>query len=131
MSIRQRAHYRLTTSELAQWLDQQGDDCWWSIDGDPLLTGLVSLPCPSGELAEALRQIRIPLLLQDKDNNSQAAGQSVLAEDLDRLAVTDNQGNRSFLLGWAHAPASDLGWLLVEDRETAQSSSSSSSPTSP
>ena len=130
MSIRQRAHYRLATSELAKWLEQQSDKCWWSVDGDPLLTGLVSFPCPSSELAEAVRHIDIPLLLQDKSDNPQAAGRQITAGDLSRLADTDEQGNRSFLFGWENALADDLGWLLVEDRETAESMSSESSETS-
>ncbi|MCG3147736.1 MAG: hypothetical protein PCFJNLEI_01177 [Verrucomicrobiae bacterium] len=130
MSIQNRAHYKLATAELAKWLETQGDDCWWSVDGDPLLTGLVSFPSPSSELAEALRQINIPLLLQDKNDAAQATGQQITASDLNRLAETDDVGNRSFLLGWENSPADDLGWLLVEDRESARSSSSSSAATS-
>lgn len=130
MSVRQRPHYTLTTAELAKWLDKQGDTCWWSVDGDPLLTGLVSFPSPSGELAEALRQLKTPLFLQDKNDDAQATGQQITASDLDRLAETDAEGNRSFLLAWNESSADDLGWLLVEDRETAQSSSSSAAEAS-
>jgi hypothetical protein len=33
MSLRDEPHYRISSSELAAWLEAQGTDRWWSVDG--------------------------------------------------------------------------------------------------
>ena len=38
-------YYEVPSSELAAWLEQQGKDRWWNVDGDPLLTGEMPFPC--------------------------------------------------------------------------------------
>jgi hypothetical protein len=53
MSLRDEPHYTIASSELASWLEMQGTDRWWSVDGDPLLTGRLSLPCPAAPAGRA------------------------------------------------------------------------------
>lgn len=132
MSIRDDPHYEVSATELAAWVEQQGTDTWWNVDGDPILTGRLSFPCPGDELADELRRINRPLLVQDKRKSPGAAGQQVDRKALDTLA--DSLGNnlristgdqpdwtndRFFYLCWK---GSDEEWLLVEDRETTESS---------
>jgi hypothetical protein len=119
MSVQERSHYVISSSDLAKWLETQGDQHWWSVDGDPLLTGLISFPCPSSELAAELKKLSRNLFLQDKDGK--ASGESISIEKLDQVADHDETQNRLFLFGWEGAPPEDLGWLLVEDRQTAES----------
>ncbi len=122
MSIQDKPHYELPASALATWIEQQGADRWWSVDGDPLLTGLISFPCPGDELAAELRRIDRPLLVFDRTRNPAAKGQVIdagkLDELVDRLGDDSTTANRLLYLSWKH---SDEDWLLVEDRETTES----------
>ena len=63
MSIRDEPFYTLPAGELAAWIEQQGGDTWWNVDGDSILTGKLSLPSPGDELAEEIRRINRLLLL--------------------------------------------------------------------
>jgi hypothetical protein len=131
MSIRDEPHYKIASSELAAWLEQQGTDRWWSVDGDPLLTGRLSFPCPADELATELRRINRTLLVQDPRKPPSGCGEQSVAQDLDKLvtrpwenAQTNGTGpsgmnDRVLCLCWE-----DRGdeWLLVEDEETTVSS---------
>ena len=68
--IRAGPHYEVAAGELAAWLEQQGEDRWWTVDGDPLLTGRLAFPCPADELAPELRKIGRPLLVQAKKDDT-------------------------------------------------------------
>jgi hypothetical protein len=112
MSVKNLPHYTLPAATLADWIDSQPDQ-WWSVDGDPLLTGKVDFPCPGDELAPALRKIGKDLLLYDRTPGSTARGQVVEADRLRELADTDNRRHRkTYLLSWAD---SDIDWLPLED----------------
>jgi hypothetical protein len=131
MSFRDEPHYKISSSELAAWLGGQGADRWWNVDGDPLLTGRLSFPCPADELAAELRRINRTLLVQDRRKTPSGRGEQIAARDLDSLVTRlgDNvQANgtkppwandRLFFLCWE-----DRGdeWLLVEDEETTERS---------
>jgi hypothetical protein len=131
MSLRDESHYRIASSELATWLEAQGVDRWWNVDGDPVLTGRLSLPCPADELAAELRRINRTLLVQDRRKPPTGGGEQIVARDLDGLATRlgDNvqtngakpawANNRLFFLCWE-----DHGdeWMLAEDEETTQRS---------
>lgn len=52
------SYYEISPGLLAEWIENQGADRWWRVDGDPLLTGLLSFPCPGDELADKLRRIQ-------------------------------------------------------------------------
>jgi hypothetical protein len=131
MSLRNGPHYKIAASEVANWLEGQGVDRWWSVDGDPLLTGRLSFPCPADELAAELRRINRILLVQDRRKNPAGAGEQIAARDLDGLVTRlgDNletsgtapawAKDRLFFLCWEDHPDE---WLLVEDDETTQSS---------
>jgi hypothetical protein len=112
MSVRDKPHYTLPASELAAWIERQPDQ-WWSVDGDWRLTGMVDFPCPSDELAPALRQIGKNLLVYDQTPGSEASGENLDVAHLNDLADTKNRRRRrTFLLNWAD---SDEDWLLLDD----------------
>jgi hypothetical protein len=130
MSLRDEPHYRIASSELAAWLVAQGTDRWWSVDGDPLLTGRLDLPCPADELADELLRINQMLLVQDRRQPPLGRGEQIMAGDLDGLASRLGQnlqtngpppwaGNRLFWLCWE---GSADEWMLIEDEETTESS---------
>ena len=129
MSVRDRPHYKIAAGELADWLERQGADRWWNIDGDPVLTGRLSLPCPVDELAPELRRVDRALLVLDNTTDSKAHGESIAATDLDRLArelgkdlglgstIEAWSDDRFFVLAW---DGSDYDWLLLEDHESTK-----------
>ena len=67
-SIQADRHFEIASSELAKWLEEHAPDSWWNIDGDPLLTGRLYIPCPTDELALELRTLNRPLLVLAKDD---------------------------------------------------------------
>jgi hypothetical protein len=131
MSLRDEPHYRISSSGLASWLEAQGTDRWWNVDGDPLLTGRLNFPCPADELADELRRINRMLLVQDRRKPPSGRGEQIVAVDLDGLVTRlgDNvrsngvppawASDRLFFLCWE-----DRGdeWLLAEDEETTERS---------
>jgi hypothetical protein len=132
MSIRDEPFYTLPAGELAAWIEQQGGDTWWNVDGDSILTGILSFPCPGDELADELRRINRLLLVQDPQKRREASGQEVDRTALDGLVdylgknasiAADRKpawtNDRLLYLCWH---GSDAEWLLVEDLETTQNS---------
>jgi hypothetical protein len=120
MSLKDLPHFEVEAKDLAAWLDTQGPTCWWSVDGDPRLTGELSFPCPSDDLAAKLREVDEPLILFDPKERTESLGQRVDIKDLEGLTYTDEEThNRLFRLGWKLAKR-DSDWLLAEDRETAE-----------
>ena len=63
MSLRDKPHYKLPADTIADWIERQPEK-WWSVDGDPLLGSVVDFPCPSDELAPAIRRVCKNLLLR-------------------------------------------------------------------
>ncbi len=112
MSIKVKPHYTLPAAALAEWIENQPDK-WWAVDGDPLLTSLVDFPCPSDELAPAIRKEGKDLLVWDKTPGSTAHGERIGTERLAGLAdFTRRKHQMVFLLAWSD---SDNEWLLRED----------------
>jgi hypothetical protein len=131
MSIRDEPHFRIAPSELAAWLERQGVDRWWNVDGDPLLAGRLSFPCPADELAAELRRVNRPLLVQDRTEARAGRGQQITSHDLDALVTRlgDNVATQGTRLAWMNDRIlflcwQDFGddWLLVEDAETTERS---------
>ncbi len=130
--IRDEPHYEISSAELAAWLDRQGD-AWWSVDGDPLLTGLLAFPSPGDELSDVLRRLNRSLLVQDRRAEPRGKGERIDSTGLDELVTTfanhvhpTNGGekpawvaDRLFFFSWK---GSSGEWMLVEDSETAESS---------
>ena len=128
-SIWEGPHYEIPSTELAIWLEQAGPASWWNVDGDPLLTGRVSFPCPTDELAPELRKIARPLLVQAHDDDPDANGQVIGADQISRVVDTfgsnlqtsglpsDWANNQVFYFCWKGSPHE---WMLAEDRVTAK-----------
>jgi hypothetical protein len=114
MSLTDRAtRYESTAADLAAWLRARGTESWWTVDGDPDLTGAVDFPCTHEELAAELELRGIqPLVLHGPETGLDAP---IGTEEIDRVVSTDRGGNRVLQLSWA-----DSGnvWLLIEDKET-------------
>jgi hypothetical protein len=129
--LRSGPHYEVFSGDLARWLEQQGAERWWNVDGDPLLTGRINFPCPADELATELRKINLPLLVQAKKENTRASGQTVSADELNDIvgrlpqnirfseAKHGAPGGGDLLLYLCWKDSTDE-WLLIEDSETAQ-----------
>jgi hypothetical protein len=132
MSIRDEPHYRISSSELAAWLEAQGEDIWWNVDGDDaLLSGRLRLPAPADELAAKLRKINRTLLVEDQRDTPCGRGETITARDLDGLVTRlgDNiilrkgprplwMSNRTFALAWEGLD--DEWWMLNEDQWLTQ-----------
>jgi hypothetical protein len=120
LPIRQLPHFRLSSVELAKWLDKQPQLSWWSVDGDPVLTQRLDFPCPPDELAAALRRLDRGLLLLDSRSEPRANNELLTAGQVDETAYIDGHDDRVFQLSWEDNP--DVDWILVEDKETGCSS---------
>lgn len=128
---RQDEHvYELPADELATWIEQAGDSSWWSVDGDPLLTGIQSVPCPGSQLAEAIRKVGKALLIAKDDivlEGSAKPSKTAKLSDLDAFAkieknVGDNQKayqNRKLILKWKDQKYPDI-WYILEDKQSAE-----------
>lgn len=124
-------HYELPSAELADWIETQGLDCWWNVDGDPRLTSLVTFPCPGDELVAELRRLNRPLLVQV--DQADAKGEPIDAGRIDgvvsrlRKAFTLRPdapeppwaNDRFLYLCWKGSP---VEWMLVEDSVATQDS---------
>jgi len=118
MSQSQLHHYTIAPDVLADWLEQQGDDRWWLVDGDRFFQGRVSMPCPSGTLAAALRKIQQPLVVIAEQPIPGISKESVSAKDFERFAYrTQGRTDVEFHMAWKGQSGT---WWLVEDTETAQ-----------
>jgi hypothetical protein len=117
MELLQRRSTEISAKELAGWIDEQGGSTYWTVDGDPLLAGRLSLPCPGDELADELRKINTPLLVFDPPGLSHP---SAAPPKLDDLVEREELGTRVLQFQWK---GSDPIWLLIEDEETSESAS--------
>lgn len=102
---------KIHSSELAKWLDIQGDNCWWSVDNENRLMSKLSFPCVSSELAAELRKI-------DRDICVDFSGDpscDLSTCELDELFAVDEKGNRFAAFKWDGDGLK--GWLLTEDRD--------------
>src|SRR5580692_8967189 len=125
MAIQQQPHYVIAASELAVWVEQQGDNTWWAIDGDTYLSSRVPTPCRGDELANVLRRSKRDLLILSRESTGN--GQTITHNDLDR--VVDHLGNNIHLIdpslpkpSWANDrcfwlcwKGEKTEWLLTED----------------
>ena len=125
-AIHEQPHYELASSELATWIEQQGAEKWWAVDGDPYLSSRLPGACRADEVAAVLRRANRPLLVGDPQLRSDARGQTVTAKELTSLtrrgdsAVFDAlslpvprwNDDRHFWLCWK-GEANE--WLLMED----------------
>ena len=129
--IRAGPHFEILSHELAAWLEEQGRERWWNVDGDPLLTGRMTFPCPAEVLASELRKISRPLLVQAKKGDAAAKGQVIGKDKLNEVVghfaenfQVSGEGelprwseDRLFYLCWKGTSSE---WLLAEDSETTE-----------
>ncbi len=83
MGIKDGPHFEIRSDALADWIDRQGEDRWWTVDGDPLLTGRIAFPCPGDELAAELRRINRRLLIRVRNGRPDADGREITSNDVD------------------------------------------------
>ena len=118
MELKQTSYSEVPAEELAKWLDDQGEDIYWTVDGDPELTGRLSVPCPGDELASQIRSIGKTLLVFDPRRESQARRGVIAASELDGFVESEELGTSVLQLCWK---GSETVWLLIEDEETSES----------
>lgn len=99
---------KIHSSELAKWLDAQGDHCWWSVDNEDCLMSILSFPCVSSELAAELRKIDRSIVID-------RPGDLLNYDNVGELFTVDGKGNRFAALKWDGDEYKH--WLLTEDRE--------------
>jgi len=128
-TIQAGPHYELSSSELAKWLEDQAANGWWNVDGDPLLTGRLTFPCPVDELATELRKINRPLYVQARKEDDSADGHLIDAAALNEIVARFSENlhvsgpmpkwadDRLLYLCWQGSPHE---WLLAEDSATAE-----------
>lgn len=130
MTTLQRVSHSISANDLAKWIDQLGADRWWTVDGDPLLTGRVSFPCSGDELAEEIRTVNLPLVVFEETNEVKVTG-PVDTTNLGQLArpawgigsfaeefAAHRARARMLVLAWQRSP--HLEWLLVEVASSAE-----------
>jgi hypothetical protein len=129
--LRAGPHYEISSPELADWLLEQGEEQCWNVDGDPLLTGRMTFPCPAAPLARELRKVNRPLLVRAKKGDAEAKGQPIGKDKLNEVVEhfaenlhvsRDDEmpkwgGDRLLYLCWK---GTSNEWLLAEDSETTE-----------
>ena len=114
--IAESPHYLVQAFNLASWIEDQGDETWWRVDGDPLLMSRVAFPCPADELASELRRIDKPLLVADP--NDAGTGEELVPDELSRLVESEEFGVPALYLSWRDG---STDWLLIEDEPMSDS----------
>lgn len=118
MSTVERNRFLISTAEVAAWLRNYGAESWWTVDGDSILGGLLSFPCPADKLAKVLSARPGSLLFCDKDQPASSPGYQIDATELNLHVNSDTAGERVLEFAWPKTPQAD--WLLIEDKETAR-----------
>ena len=110
LRIAEGPHYLVQAEHLASWIEDQGEETWWSVDGDPVLNSRVRFPCPPERLTKELRKINRPLLVSDP--NGVGHGEEVFPDDLSRLLEHEDLGVPVLYMSW-QGDRDD--WLLIEE----------------
>src|SRR5262249_20729852 len=82
-------HFVISSRELADWLDSQ-PDCWWVAGPDDLLVSKANFPCPSDELAAALREVNKNIIIHTDKMIGIEGGRRISGRELPLLADTQN-----------------------------------------
>lgn len=143
MAIADGPHYEIPSAELAKWVDQFGPNHWWSVDGDPYITGWVGSPCRGDELAAVLRRAARPILVQAPAADSSANGQVIGVDAVGGLAtligdsvyqidrsqpLPDWADDKCFWMAWK---GESCEWLLSEDSDATRAFSTVTTTPSP
>ena len=115
--LRYQPHATLTAQLLADWIEAQGADTWWSVSNEPYLITELNLPASAERFAEALRAKRQGLLLAvPADSPFQDKQLSELGDLASPGIVELRFGNRFLKLAWED---DWRDWRLQEDRGMA------------
>ena len=133
MNISERPHYEIASTDLAEWLERQGDS-WWSVAGDWFLGGRIYMPCPGENLATELRFLDLPMLVEDRRRGPKGNGEKIGPDEVDALVQSSGAvdryvleegeekpvwfDNRILFICWKDRPAE---CVLEEDLETTLS----------
>jgi hypothetical protein len=112
-------HYEMQSHELADWLDNEGADSWWTVDGERHLNRTVDFPCPAEELSEELRKMpNRTLEVLDPRLGSTADGEPLAnGVRLSDLADRNNRRKRQLYAFRWKGDGIEKVWLLGEDEE--------------
>ncbi len=111
--------FRMSPARLADWLEAQGPDLWWTVDGDDLLLGTITLPTTADRLAARLRMVNKTLIVLDP-LDLQPGPLDPTTIDLNEIADKDNpRHERIFCMRWDD-PKYPGEWLLCEDKYSAE-----------
>jgi hypothetical protein len=112
-------YYSLTPEDLAAWLDRQGHESWWTVDGDYYLAGSLEMPCTKREMAEFLRaKPTRDLRVRHPEKPGPDAPRRIEASMLDDFVYRAPDGSRELMLAW-DAGDTCVWWVLYEDHEAA------------
>jgi hypothetical protein len=110
-------HYEMQSHDLADWLDNEGPDSWWTVDGERHLNRTVDFPCPPEELSEELRKMpNRTLEVLDPRPGSTANGAPV-GNGVKLIDLADRNNNRGSQIYTFRVKGEgfDKAWQLVED----------------
>ncbi|MGL4553617.1 MAG: hypothetical protein ACRC33_20840 [Gemmataceae bacterium] len=124
MTLDQRPHARVSSADLATWIERQGPDLRWTYDGEWRPEAVIFLPVRGAEFAAELRRLSGELLVEDTRQGATTSGERIGADDLDRFTRRNGgcypptADDRVLTLAWASRP--DLEWELNEDRSSTE-----------
>jgi hypothetical protein len=118
-------HYDIDVGELAAWLEAQGRDRLWAIDGEHDIAGEISVPCTAEDLAQALRRHAGTVRVYASPENEPAG--PLNRQNLESVAEHDGDA-RAFRLAWTDGESAGDSWDLVEDTIAAESMSQDDLP---
>jgi hypothetical protein len=99
----------LDASALADWLARHAADRLWTVDGDPRITGMLSLPCPGWELAATLKELGGRLRVF-----APPGAQASSPDELEKLAQEEG-GELVFEVAWLLDGTPGQRWVLAQD----------------
>lgn len=114
VNIAEHPHYEVHSAELAEWVEQQGAEQWWSVGSDRYLGERLGGPCRSDELARVLRRANRSLLVLEPQKSPTAQGQQITAAEIGSLLqktdTTVFELNKVAIPRWAHDRYLWLSW---------------------
>lgn len=93
----------------AAWLEAQGGDRLWTVDGDVGLAGRLILPCPGPDLAAELRRRSDSRLRIFAPSGTTRNGQGIEAY------ADDSTGSPIFEVAWILDGRAGVRWVIAED----------------
>jgi hypothetical protein len=111
MRIAERPHFTIAPYNLAAWIADQGENVWWTVDGDPLLMSRLDFPCPPEEIAAELQRHTTRLLVADPQRR--AGGEELTPEEFGHVTEMFRERGDPLFLSWE---TGEVDWLLAQDK---------------